>query len=79
MFILVADFDEKKKFFQGSAKLSAKLSAKVKKNLSGQIKINRKRAGPIKKNTNRKRANGSSDKTMGICFVFTINGFARIL
>ena len=53
------------------------LSAKVKKNLSGQIKTNRKRAGPIK--TNRKRANGSSDKTMGICFIFTISGFARVL
>ena len=40
MFIMVADFDEKKKFFQWSAKLSAKLAAKVKKNLSGREEIN---------------------------------------
>ena len=74
MFVMVADFDEGQNPSKGPPSC---LSAKVKKNLSGQIKPNRKRAGPIK--TNRKRANGSSDKTMGICFIFTISGFTRVL
>ena len=74
MFVMVADFDEGQNSSKGPPSC---LSAKVKKNLSGQIKTNRKSAGPIK--TNRKRANGSSDKTMGICFIFTISGFARVL
>ena len=74
MFIMMADFDEGQNSSKGPPSC---LSAKVKKNLSAPIKTNRKGVGPIK--TNRKRANESSDKTMDICFIFTISGFARVL